>query len=108
LVLSCSYYCILLGIQNVNAGKTGETEQKSKYGRQMCNIEKQRKKKNNVRHRKSHGTHKDITRQAFKTKKKHCASEIRLNGSAKKERGALGLHEVCRRYKNITVKEYKI
>jgi len=51
----------------------------------MCNIETQRKKKSNVRRRESHGTHKDIMRQAFKTKKKHFPSEIRLNGSAKKE-----------------------
>jgi len=57
----------------------------------MCNIETQRKKKNNVRRRESHGTHKDITRQAFKTKKKRFASEIRLNGSAKKEMELGGL-----------------
>jgi hypothetical protein len=56
----------------------------------MCNIKTQRKKKSNVRRCESHGTHKDITRQAFKTKKKHFASEIRLNGSGKKE---LGLSE---------------
>jgi hypothetical protein len=57
----------------------------------MCNIETQRKKKSNVRRRESHGTHKDIMRQAFKTKKKLFASEMRLNGSAKKELGLGGL-----------------
>jgi len=83
--------CILLEIRNVNAGKTGESAQRSKYGRQMCNIETQRKRKSNVRRRESHGTQKDITRQAFKTKKEHFASEIRLNGSAKKGQGLSGL-----------------
>jgi len=53
----------------------------------MCNIETQRKKKSNARRRESHGTHKNITKEAFKTKKKHFASEIRLNDSAKKELG---------------------
>lgn len=57
----------------------------------MCNIETQRKKKSNVRRRESHGTHKDITRQAFKTKKKHFAAEMGLNSSAKKEMGLSGL-----------------
>jgi hypothetical protein len=49
------------------------------------------KRKSNVRRRESRGTHKYITRQAFKTKKKHFASEIRLNGNAKKELGLSGL-----------------